>query len=721
MDKVDDFAKPRQRLSRRAGAVARALADATEAMGRDRPRTVDMGGVELQALEFDQARRQTADSAVAGFATAGERQPRRGRGDDFWYRQVNVIKFVFLGDLAAGWQATREAEYAEAARDYFADFFDYFDGAPWDDAGVRIAVRVINWLDYLPYFLNSDAFDAVLLSGIAASARDQLNYLLADEKKPGNVRLFQANAFLRGRLLLPDFEESEAWIREARDIYADTAFRDLEPDGSHTEHEPNYHGLYQSTFENLLLWSKAFPDEEIPCFPELAAGIFDYAVASHRPNGEVCGLQDGAGAWLADGSTMPLLKRRSRIRRLAGLGDEPPPLAQIFPDAGQVYMRTGWGVKDSYMTVDATRWGGAHSHLARNGIQLHAFGRTLVTDPGFFTYAMQHASHRGDDLTNRIGPYAKSTPAHNTLNLNGWNQAPTNPDLLSAHFSPHCHAVVSRYSGGYWPGWYGWWFGDGFGAGVHAEHERILVWLPDRAAIVIDTMMRWDEAKLGGPRQQAPTLEMNWQLTPGPVELDAENRRVITRNDDANVLLLFPRLAKNMALCVSEGQTDPFRGWVGTGRTAKAPLQRAGVFEAPERAQWRDRGYMPAPQVCAVADPMVGFGETLVTVLVPFEGSEVPKLEAVPGGVACAEFADGKGHGMLDLNWGNGGRDTVVWTPGLRSPILSHGRVRTDASVLHLRTGADGNLVSGTALDATYCEPFAPDRRPRPGSIQIAS
>ena len=207
--------------------------------------------------------------------------------------------------------------------------------------------------------------------------------------------------------------------------------------------------------------------------------------------------------------------------------------------------------------------------------------------------------------------------------LCGWGAAPASDGVRSAvrvpcrcgarWYSSRIRVVEARDSSPHW------WFGDGFGAGVHAEHERILVWLPARAAIMIDTMMRWDEAKLGGPRQQAPTLEMNWQLTPGPVELDAENRPVFTRNDDANVLLLFPRLAKNMALCVSERQTDPFRGWVGTGRTAKAPLQRAGVFEAPERAQWRDRGYMLAQGFLALGPPCpCGAGERL------------PRLQAAP-------------------------------------------------------------------------------------------
>ena len=681
----------------------------------DRPETTRVADGELLALAWDENARETAECALNGFGTGS----RRGGGEHFWYRNVGIIKFGFLDDLAAAWQATGQQKYAAAARDYFEDFFDYFDGPPWDGGGVRITVRTTRWGRFLPYFLGSDAFDEELVSRIIEGAREQINHQLENVVDMGNVRLFQANLFVWARLLLPSFAESEDWIRAARDIYTDTAYRDLEEDGSHSEHEPNYHGLYQGTFEKLALWSRAFPEEEIPSFPEKTARIFDYAVASHRPNGQVCGLQDGAAAWLADGSMEPLLERRARARRLAGLDEEPPPPAQAFPDAGQVYMRDGWGTDASYVTFDATRWGGAHSHLARNSVQLHAGGRTLLTDPGFFTYAMQHAAHRGDELTNRIGPYAKSTPAHNTLNLNGWNQAPTNPDYLKTHLSESCHAVASCYSGGYWPGWYGWWHGEGFGPGVHARHQRILVWLPARAAVVIDTMLRWDEETFGDEQQKHPSLEMNWQLTRGEVELDADRRQLLTRYHRSNLLMAFPLLPENMEISVREGQMDPFRGWVGTGRCVKPALERMGAMDDPIMQGWKERSYAPAPQICAVADPMEEFAEVLITVLVPFEGDEVPQISGSTGGDLIARPTLQKGRGELTLQWGDGGFDRLLWTPELRSPIGSCEKGRTDACLLHLRGDETGEVEAGTALGATYCEPFASHRRDVPGAIEI--
>ncbi|MFP4176875.1 MAG: heparinase II/III family protein [Candidatus Brocadiia bacterium] len=705
-----------QKIAERAEYMTTALADAAESIGQPRPETISVGGRELKQLSFDARAREIARSAIDGFPGDGAPQPRRGQGDELWDKNVGAIKFGFLVRLAAGWQNTGDEEYAEAARDYLEDFMDHRGDDPFDGE-VRTQGRVGHWLSALPYFLDSDLFEEKLVRRIVDSARVQLNWLVGSEMGRGNVRLMMANTFVKGRLLLPFIEESEDWIQRARDNYRDAARRDVEADGSHIEHDPHYHKCYQGAFENLLLWSRAFPEEELPAFPELAARIFDYAVASRLPNNEECGVQDGVGAWIGEGSMDSLLERRAEVRRLAGLKDDSPPLAQAFPDAGQVFMRTGWEPDDQYVIFDGTRWGGAHSHLARNGIQLHAFGRTLVADPGFFSYWMQHSAKHGDELDNRIGPYAKSTPAHNTLNLNGWNQAPVNPNFLDAYLSPDCHAVASRYAGGYWPGWYGWWFGDGFGAGVHAEHSRILIWLPDRAAVVIDSMVRWDEERYGDEEQQNPRLEMNWQLSPGPVTLEEEARRVTTHNDDANVLMLFPRLADNMTLSVKKGQMDPFRGWIGTGREARPMLEEAGVFDDPELAEWKGRSYAPAPQVCAVAEPMNGYNDTMVTVLVPFEGQNAPGLEV--DSVNCDALSSGTVGGNITLQWEDGTRDTVVWTPELKTGIGEYKDVLTDGCVLHTRQSAEGEIVRGTTLDATFCEPFTDKRRSTAGPITL--
>jgi hypothetical protein len=376
--------------------------------------------------------------------------------------------------------------------------------------------------------------------------------------------------------------------------------------------------------------------------------------------------------------------------------------------AGQIFMRTGWEREAMFAAFDASRWGGAHSHLARNGVLLFDFGRALLADTGSLTYAMDNKAHEGDALDHIIGPYGKSTRAHNTLNLNGWNQAPTNPDFLRGCDADTLCAVVSQYSGGYWPGTYGWWFREGFGAGIHAEHERSLIWVKSRFAVIVDRMMRWDETPLGGPEQQNPTLEMNWQLTPGgQVTLRPDSSGFTAAYPEGGLLGLFPKLAEGMTLSLHEGETDPFRGWITTRRKARADLRRAGVFDHPPLSEWGHRTSAPAPQIRGLADPMRGFGDGIVSVFVPFEGAETPTVTAEVKGEITAEFAHRTG-GALTLNWGDGSSDALHWTASLAQPLFTCDdggtTASTDGCVLHIRRDAHGRVLAAQALDGTYCD-----------------
>ncbi len=689
----------------RAAWIAGRLADTSEKQGLSRPELTRVGNWELRAIPADEDTLRTAEHARADVESIAA----PGRGAEYWKARPGLIKFASLRSLAAAYRFTGDDGYARAFRTLVEDFWASLEPPKWAGGCMRPSSRIGNWVQYMPYFFDSPHFDDSFINRMLDSIGVQLDSILANQKigNRGNIRLLETNGIFWCGLGLPMLDQSQACLKRARWVYADAARHDLNPDGSHVEHDPNYHEIYQATFFNLMIWRDAFPEAELPDVTAAALRVFDYAVATRRPNGHCCGIQESSSAWVGGGDITPFLKKRAQVRRLAGLPDEPPPLTLHCQDAGQVFMRDGWDRNDTYLVFDASRWGGAHSHLARNGVQLFARGRALLADTGTLTYAMGHKGHEGDELDHQIGPYGKSTRAHNTLNLNGWNQAPTNPDGLRVFDSDAVSAVVSRYSGGYWPGTYDWWFRDGFGAGVHAEHQRILIWVKSRFAVVVDRMMRWDETALGGPEQQNPSLEMNWQLTPGgSVELHPANAGFTAVYPEGGLLGLFPKIAQGMRLSVREGETEPLRGWITTRLKARSDLRRAGVFNQPPLSEWVNRSYGPAPQICAVADPMQGFGEALVSVFVPFDGDTAPELVATVGGEVNSEFAQRTG-GQLELRWPDGKTDSLHWTSSLAQPLFrtmdTHGDYETDGALLHLHREADGTLNKSTVLDGTYC------------------
>jgi hypothetical protein len=117
---------------------------------------------------------------------------------------------------------------------------------------------------------------------------------------------------------------------------------------------------------------------------------------------------------------------------------------------------------------------------------------------------------------------------------------------------------------------------------------------------------------------------------------------------------------------------------------------------------------MPAPQVAATASPMKGFGEGLVSVFVPFEGSSPPALTSEVTGPIAEDFA-ARTAGGLALTWGDGSRDILHWSDGLAFPLHrvadDECRYETDACVLHVRQDPHGKELERHALDGTYVKP----------------
>ncbi len=694
-------------MAERAAWIAARLAAAHEANGRPRPEMARVGVWHLLALPFEDDTRHAADCARADAGSVAA----AGRGFDHWHARPDLIKFTPTEPLAAAWRATGDEGYAAAFRFLLEDFLLSLRPPKVAGGGMQLSQRIGRWARYLPYFFDSEAFDEAFVRRILDDIPAQLASILKTHKitSRGNIRLLETEGLFWVGLALPMLDGASEALARARWVYADTARRGVLGDGSYEEYDPNYHDVFQAMFFNVLLWRRAFPELDLPDVRAAGARVFDNAVGSKSPIGHACGIQESPAPWIADRDCSAILAKRAEVRRLAGLGDAPPPLVAHCADANQVFLRDGWGREAMFAAFDASRWGGAHSHLARNGVVLFAFGRALLADTGSLTYAMDQKAHEGDAFDHLIGPYGKSTRAHNTLNLNGWNQAPTNVDWLRVHTEKEggLSAVASQYSGGYWPGTYGWYFREGFGAGIHAEHQRLLFWISGRFIVVVDRMMRWDETRHGHAEQQTPSLEMNWQLSPGgKVVLHRDHAGFTARYPEGGLLGHFARLPPGMTLALHEGAADPVRGWITTRSKARGDLRRAGVFDTPPGQAWCDRTYLPAPQVAGTATPMQGFGEGIVSIFVPFRGARPPGLASAVAGPIASEFAHTTA-GQLMLTWDDGTRDSLLWADGLNAPLFRaadvDGTYETDACVLHLRRAADGRCLSQTMLDGTYC------------------
>ena len=628
-------------------------------------------------LSLTEARRADADAALDGevaFNHHGQQHVRVGRAEidwagghihhQEWRAQLN--RFFHLQPLAAAFLATGDRRYAEAARDYILDWIRAHpvptDGGAWAlaayDNALNLAIRIGNsrffgWLEALAFFVeqptSAAVFDNETLRTILESVRAQLNHLLGRLTALGNMRVAEADTLIAASARLQPLGDAVEWGRVGRATLDECVLRQVLPDGAHVERVPDYHNWMTTVFHRHWQLGRARPELTATIPTATVAAMFDYAVTTQRPNGAAGALHDDHGP---NGASRhgDMHEQRDAFRAEAHLPPTKPAASHHFADAGQIILRDGWERSATYITFDATPWVGSHSHLSRNAIQLDHAGRPLLVDPGKLSY----------EVTDPLMAHGKSTRAHNTINLNGWNQAPTNPTGTRHWHEPGCDLVASVYEGGFWPGQYHWGFTDGLEGGVWARHHRFVLWVHDRCLVVVDAVQR-----AAAPGAASPVLEANWQFAFGPVQLDPQHGSALVHDEAGGLWMRCIGRPDETAMTVYQGEVDPPRGWVG----------------GSERLA-------DAPQLCLTA-PMTGDYAELVTLLVPYTGAAPPEVEA------SLSRPEPNLTAQLDLRWADGRHDQTRWATRLIAPLAGADR---DAVLVHESWDA-----RGACLDRLRC------------------
>jgi hypothetical protein len=588
---------------------------------------------------------------------------------------------------ASGWRATRDSRLGAAARARFAaEVFDQ-EEANFSKPSLTQGVMLQKWLSVLGWFRDSgdfpEPFTDRLLAGVARLA-DRLAGRICPASM--NWRVADAANLLKAGLLLDTLPQSAGWRRLAVSVLNDAVNRQVNADGSHRERNPHYH--VWMTQEITVLWrmGQAFPELGLRIPAERVAAMWDYALFCNRPNGTENGLHDSRG-WYEGGRPDREQADRTAFLQDAGLPAARPAPSGWFPDAGQALLRDSWETDAVYVTFDATRWGEGHCHYSRNALQVHAYGRTLLADPGVFEYA-----------DTPLGNVGRSTRAHSTMNVNGWNQAQTNPSQTSYRHAEGYDLVWSDYEGTFHPGPSSMVNGGDLGPGIWASHHRCLFWIHGKAIVVIDSFVRVPDR--GETPESAPFLESNWQLGPGPASWDPSDRRLVTGHRDANLLMLFPAVPAGCLGSLHTGEVEPPRGFFSNLFTDFGE-------DMPNRGR-----PVPAPQLCLSQAPMTGGRAEYVTVLVPFRGVTPPVVQA------AARPATLTKPGSLEMEWGDGRRDSLAWSYRLDMGLGEQPGYETDASLVHLAKDPAG-AMQGLALDATYLSPYGGERSLKPGLIRF--
>jgi hypothetical protein len=215
-------------------------------------------------------------------------------------------------------------------------------------------------------------------------------------------------------------------------------------------------------------------------------------------------------------------------------------------------MRSGWKPDDFFLFFRGGPIGIGHQHEEDLEVVLRAWNKTLLYDPGTFTYDQSEARR-----------YVLGTSSHSTILVDGkWQHAGSSP-LPTAPVSnpwvttPLFDYVASTFDKGYQQNAYApnagfnpmKWVGA---LDKSITHTRRVLYLRPYYALVLDT--------LDGTGNH--TFDNLFQMDAPGASVDPVTRAVVSQRTDGVQLVLYPLEPQNMTADVVVGHKDPpIAGW----------------------------------------------------------------------------------------------------------------------------------------------------------------
>ena len=245
--------------------------------------------------------------------------------------------------------------------------------------------------------------------------------------------------------LLPEFRAASRWRETGKRILLDQLSRQVKPDGVYFEQSSYYHRYTTDFYTHFLILCQANAESLPPDVEKKLKLLLDHLMYITRPDGTTpfFGDDDGGRLAMLDQrpandfravlSTGAALFQRGDYKNVAGeaavetlwlLGA--PGLAEFdrvtahspekqsvsFANGGYYVMRDGWSRDANYLLLDCGPHGMdncGHAHADALSFELAARGRTMLVDPGTYTYTG----------SKELRDWFRSSSAHNVLTVDG--------------------------------------------------------------------------------------------------------------------------------------------------------------------------------------------------------------------------------------------------------------------------------------------------------------
>jgi hypothetical protein len=356
----------------------------------------------------------------------------------------------YFAVLGQAYWLTGDERYAQAFAAHIDSWMDQNPpklGINWASS-LEVAFRSISWLWALYFFKNSGALTSELFARIC-----KFLYVNARHLETYPSTYFSPNTHLTGEALglfylgtaLPEFKESARWRDNALSVLLAQLSRHVLPDGVYFEQSSYYHRYTTDFYLHLSILLRANRHRASPEINDKLRLLLDHLLYITRPDGTTPLFGDDDGGRLlplddrsandfrstlatggalfgrphykfVSGGASPetlWLLGPAGLETLDRISDREPPHQSIAFAAGGYYvMRDGWKPDSNYLLFDCGPHGidnCGHAHADALSYELSVNGRTLLVDPGTYTYTG----------ASEVRDWFRSSAAHNTLSVDG--------------------------------------------------------------------------------------------------------------------------------------------------------------------------------------------------------------------------------------------------------------------------------------------------------------
>jgi uncharacterized heparinase superfamily protein len=542
----------------------------------------------------------------------------RPQGNIDWMWDLN--RHAYFETLGRAYHYTAAEKYAQAFSDLLADWLAKNPAGltqPNWSSVFEVGFRLNTWIWGFYYFRSAAAFTDQTGQAGLAGLLSHGRYLEANLERhvPNNHLLLEAKALAFLGLLFPEFKASQGWGQRGLAILFEQLKRQVCTDGVHGERATHYHRVIASEVLELLhlmrLNGWTIPPEVMDIFSRMV----EFELWVTKPDGFIPLLNDsaladtylrfsatGGGAALLDRpdwqALAPPLDEATRWLLGATAGPagqkttaEPTGLpSRAFPEGGFYVMRAGTGPQAPYLVFDCGPFGykplPSHGHADALSLELYAFGRTMLVDPGVYSTGL------GRDWRN----FFRGSRAHNTVVVDDQDQSL----LLDTRrvYRPAQATLRQWFSHDQFD------FVDGSHSGYRrlpqpVQHRRQILFVKPDYWLVVDL--------LTGPGQHCFDLYFHLMPNTQP-QLDPQSLALRSDGPEQAGLIIAPLANPSWQAELIRGATEPIQGWVSFF---------SGEKEAAPTLRYRQTGPTPR-QFCTVLHPYPA-GHNLELAVTPLE------------------------------------------------------------------------------------------------------